>query len=195
MTHYESEYGRAQCFYGDYHEEPGSSFHLRITKNGIRTGMVHCPGTHRWTAFHVDYSGSRTLYSYTPNTHQPERLPYFFRHRTPPDNTGLDPLRDGRWVDGSNMSSLVAVAKRIRSHGGGPLVFVNDVMAEGDEDMLEASEILEAICHAAVEALRGAYPVYEDLCAEYYDTAEGAVRAVGEDDWEVEEGKKVYHPK
>ncbi|KAF4738535.1 hypothetical protein FOZ63_032716 [Perkinsus olseni] len=195
MTHYESVYGRAQCFYGDYYREPCSSFHLRILKNGIRTGMVHCPETQHWAAFDVDYSGCRTIYSYSPSTYQTGELPYFFRRNAPPHSTGLDPLRELPWADERAMSSLAAVAERIRQHGGGPLVFVNDHMADGDKDMLFASEILEGICNAAVEALRKEYPSYEDLCAEYHGIAEAAVTAVGDDGWVVEEGKKVYHPK
>ncbi|KAF4697990.1 hypothetical protein FOZ63_005790 [Perkinsus olseni] len=156
MTLYESDYGRAQCFYGDYYGEPGSSFHLRILKNGIRTGMVQCPETHHWAAFDVE---------------------------------------ELTWADGHTMSSLAAVAGRIRSHGNGALVFVNNAMTDGNEDMLLASEILEGICNAAVEALRREYPSYEDLCAEYHGIAEAAVAAVGDDGWVVEEGKKVYRPK
>ncbi|KAF4655691.1 hypothetical protein FOL46_008140 [Perkinsus olseni] len=159
MTLYESVFRRAQCFYGDYYGEPGSSFHLRVLKNGIRTGMVHCPETQHWAAFDV------------------EELP---------------------WADERAMGSLAAAAQRIRQHGGVPLVFVNDHMADGDKDMLFASEILEGICNAAVKAVRGEYPSYEELCAEYHGIAEeavGAVGAVGEDGWVVEEGKKVYHPK
>ncbi|KAF4693346.1 hypothetical protein FOZ63_019524 [Perkinsus olseni] len=156
MTHYESDYGRAQCFYGDYYGEPGSSFHLRVLKNGIRTGMVHCPEAQHWAAFDVE---------------------------------------ELSWADERAMSSLAAVAGRIQSDGNGALVFVNNAMTDGNEDMLLASEILEGICNAAVEALRKEYPSYEDLCAEYHGIAEAAVGAVGDDGWVVEEGKKMNHPK
>ncbi|KAF4662897.1 hypothetical protein FOZ61_002103 [Perkinsus olseni] len=149
-----------------------ASLDIYIKYDVVQTDDINCPATERWPAFRAVYSGRSAVQSYANITYPTsEEDWYTFEDHFPPNNTGLDPLRE------LNQSPLRDARNKVYAAAAKGKV---EGQTEAQDELI--SEFKDA-CSVAIETIRKHFGPFPRLCGKYRDASEEAIAAATLEKW------------
>ncbi|KAF4661976.1 hypothetical protein FOL46_005518 [Perkinsus olseni] len=166
------------CSYNDRKTNPEllAKLEFLVTASMVQTQSVNCPKDPAYgNAFRTTYWGNPSLATYQSDYPKSHPL-HDFSVTGPPNNTGLDPLRRLDQSSFRGERELVYVAARTVDLERDDYYPVHE--EELDDAALDMDWEVKGLCAAVFKAVKKKFPNFKDLCTEYHDESEAAVRGI-----------------
>ncbi|KAF4696249.1 hypothetical protein FOZ60_001374 [Perkinsus olseni] len=172
---------------------------IRITDSTVETGSIKCPRTDPFPVFITKYHGRRALktYEFVNNSVAYNRQNvatgsfclHDFGDHTPPEASGLDPLRElNQAAFRGERETLFAAIGEVEFPPKLPILSEGYFRYWwGREFKTEVAEraigYTEAVCLAVQRAMKKQLGTFVQVCGKFYRESEGAIAAARRADW------------